>query len=180
MALRGPGCLRRVSRSFDWRCVITIDSRFWNKVLKTDSCWVWNAAKSKGYGLFYSNGKMVRSHRYLFEIINGPIPTGMQLDHKCHCRSCVNPLHLRIVSNTQNQYNATRRADNSSGLKGVSLDKQSGKWKAAIRINGKRTCLGRFLTKEDAHSAYCAAAIRLFGEYANDGSARHPLLSSRE
>lgn len=58
-------------------------------------CWIWLGALSeKGYG--HVNGKI--AHRVNYEFHKGPIPDGLQLDHKCRVRCCVNPHHLEPVT----------------------------------------------------------------------------------
>lgn len=147
-----------------------VHTTFWSKVDKTGDCWIWLSSKSeKGYGVFYAGGRTIRAHRVAWELVNGPIPRGMLLDHKCHRPSCVNPSHMRIASNTENQYNSKRRIDNASGLKGVFWDKTTSKWRAMIRANGRRYFLGRYATRDEAYLSYCAAAARLHGEFANYG-----------
>jgi hypothetical protein len=97
-------------------------ARFWSKVRKgaahTD-CWVWiGQIDARGYGAFPVRvdgvGTWSKAHRRSFELCVGPIPEGMHLDHLCHdsavcklgtaCphRRCVNPHHLRPVSNEEN------------------------------------------------------------------------------
>ena len=78
--------------------------RFWEKVVKTDSCWLWTAAKNKrGYGRFKVAGDlMVYAHRYSYELASGPIPDGMTVDHLCFQPSCVNPSHLEAVTQAEN------------------------------------------------------------------------------
>jgi hypothetical protein len=73
--------------------------------------------------------------------------------------------NLRIVTKAQNNINRRRRVTNTSGVKGVSYDKQSGKWAANIGINGKNHWLGRFDTKELAAAAYAEASARLHKEF---------------
>lgn len=74
--------------------------RFWAKVNKTDSCWLWTAATDKdGYGLFtIAKRRMIRAHHYL---AGKPTP-GLVWDHLCRARSCVRPDHLEMVSNAEN------------------------------------------------------------------------------
>jgi HNH endonuclease len=85
----------------------TDEKRFWTKVEKTDSCWLWTAAKDpKGYGRFFytKNGKRIRSgaHQYAYIRFVGPIPPGHELDHLCRNRACVRPDHLEVVTHGDN------------------------------------------------------------------------------
>ena len=61
--------------------------------------------------------------------------------------------NLRIVSNTQNQFNRGLRSDNESGITGVSFDKRDNVWKACINYMKKRICLGSYTTKDEAAKA---------------------------
>lgn len=82
----------------------TILDRFWKKVQKTESCWLWTGMKSeKGYGLLHVNGKVKRAHQVAYIGITGTkIPEGMQLDHLCRNPACVNPSHLEPVTSREN------------------------------------------------------------------------------
>lgn len=71
--------------------------RFWSNVQKTDSCWLWMAAKTRGYGHPRIDKKHKLAHRFAYELIRGPIPQGMTLDHLCKTHACVNPAHLEPV-----------------------------------------------------------------------------------
>jgi hypothetical protein len=72
--------------------------------------------------------------------------------------------NLRPATRAQNQRNARRRIDNTSGFKGVSINR--GRWQAVIRAGGTPRNLGRFDDPESAARAYDAAARELHGEYA--------------
>ena len=113
-------------------------------------------------------------HRFAYASLVGPIPPGMQIDHRCGCRICVNPAHLRLATRAENSRNQKIPKDNTSGFKGVSWDKRKGKWRAGIRANGKTLYLGCFATREQAHTAYCEAAKRFHGEFANFGTYPNP------
>jgi hypothetical protein len=67
-------------------------------------CHLWLGTRPGGYGLFWLSGvKLVIAHRFAYELSFGPIPPGMQIDHVCRVRRCVNPDHLQTVSGEQNR-----------------------------------------------------------------------------
>lgn len=79
------------------------EKRFWEKVKKGDVCWTWTGMKiSKGYGYFWVDGVMQAAHRYSYELLAGPIPKGLELDHLCRNPACVNPDHLEPVTHREN------------------------------------------------------------------------------
>lgn len=81
----------------------TIEDRFWAKVAKTDGCWLWTGAiKENGYGVFGVANRNAHAHRWAYENTVGPIPTGLDLDHLCRVRHCVNPAHLEPVTRKVN------------------------------------------------------------------------------
>ena len=80
----------------------TLTERFWDKVRVTDSCWEWTGARVAGYGEFWLDGRVQRAHRVAYEALVGPIPDGLQIDHLCRVRSCVNPAHLEPVTLAEN------------------------------------------------------------------------------
>jgi hypothetical protein len=78
-------------------------NRFLAKVDKADECWLWTARKNyKGYGMFRLGSRVPYAHRVAYEHYVGPIPEGLQLDHICRVRHCVNPDHLEPVTNAEN------------------------------------------------------------------------------
>lgn len=77
--------------------------RFWSKVNKTATCWNWTAKHNgNGYGQFKFQGKYVYAYRYSYELVKGPIPKGLTIDHLCRNHYCVNPDHLEAVTSDEN------------------------------------------------------------------------------
>lgn len=115
-------------------------SRFWGKVNKTATCWLWQAGKrGPGYGIFTWKRRDYVAHRFSYELLVGEIPEGMVIDHICHTPACVNPTHLRLATSKQNAEN--RRGANrngKSGIRGVSYIKRDGKWKGQAGHNYTR------------------------------------------
>lgn len=93
-------------------------NRFWSKVDRTDTCWLWTASTDRsGYGQFRVAGKTVLAHRFAYEAEAGPIPDGLQLDHLCRVRHCVNPAHLEAVTPAVNNLRAPGCISNINRLK---------------------------------------------------------------
>jgi hypothetical protein len=83
------------------------EERFWAKVeRRPDGCWVWTSTLGGGgYGTFSiggRQGRQVKAHRFAYEIVRGEIPEGLDLDHLCRVRACVNPDHLEPVTRSEN------------------------------------------------------------------------------
>lgn len=80
-------------------------ARFWSKVDRTEDCWLWTGWINKGYGRWcpdVKNRKTASTHRYAYELLVGPIPDGLTLDHLCRNKACVNPAHLEPVTAREN------------------------------------------------------------------------------
>ena len=110
---RGRFCDRRCAAQ-RWRRGSDQD-RFWRNVNKSGPapsyrldlgpCWLWTASTIKGYGQFHlhdSGDKCTAAHNWAYQNLIGPVPSGLELDHLCRVRRCVNPSHLEPVTRQTN------------------------------------------------------------------------------
>lgn len=105
------------------------------------------------------------AHRLAFLYVHGKFPDG-EVDHINGDRGDNRLINLRVVNRQQQCMNTAKRADNSSGFKGVAFHRGSGRWRARIKKNGKEISLGLYDTPEQAGEAYIEASAIVFGEYA--------------
>ena len=76
-------------------------TRFWERTDKRgpDECWPWTGGtQTQGYGYFFDVHHLIFAHRFSYELVNGPIPAGLQIHHQCGNHLCVNPAHLLLLS----------------------------------------------------------------------------------
>lgn len=129
--------------------------RFIEKIETSEGCWIWKAARSSdGYGSFYqphptenrmhANG----AHVYAYRELVGPIPDGMEIDHLCRDRACVNPLHLEAVTHQVNVQRGdagrflaeTRPRFLGDGLCSAGLHNMGDPDNIRVRSDGTRQC----------------------------------------
>src|SRR5690606_3222267 len=139
-----PGPIRPTGGATRWRPEMpgkTFEQRLFAKIMidrdDPDACWIWTASRNhKGYGQIKRDGRPAKAHRVVYELYEGPIPAGMQLDHICHERACVNPEHLRPVTNKANtEHRAGADRNSRSGVRGVSWHARDGKWQVRVEHN---------------------------------------------
>lgn len=148
---------------------LPLGDRYWSKVRKggPDDCWEWIAGKDpRGYGKISYPAGNDRSvprlaHRCSFLEEYGYLP--VRLDHRCINPGCVNPAHLRAVSQKQNAENHPKtRSNNTSGYVGVGWQKAKGKWRGYVKHNYKYIHVGLFDTPEEANVAVVETRLSLF------------------
>ena len=132
--------------------------RLFSYVLIDDGCWAWlgHHHRKDGYAQFSlnaheNNGRKdeIRVHRYLYELLNGPIQEGLEPDHLCRNRGCINPGHLEPVSHLENMH---RRSAYGICKAGHDLSKTRRVWACG------RSCCGlcydiNLKVKRDARTA---------------------------
>ena len=116
------------------------ENRFWAKVRKDTGCWQWTAKRNNdGYGQFWVKPKLRLAHRVSYELTFGPIPVGLEIDHLCKNRSCVNPVHLEAVTARINVLRSAAvsaiNAAKTHCVHGHPFDEEN-----TYKVKGKRLC----------------------------------------
>lgn len=132
-------------------------------------CWLWTGRKygsNRPYGCFCGGERTQRgsrsavaAHRFSYELIVGPIPDGLVVDHLCHVELCVNPAHLEPVTAFVNaqRCRGAYATNKSSGVRGVTWHKKVGKWQVQVKHRDVSHYGGLFTDLSEAKDA----AIRL-------------------
>ncbi len=122
-----------------------------------------------GYLVVKLKGKQHMVHRVLWEMRNGPIPAGMQIDHIDGDRLNNLPGNLRLATHSENCHNRGVQKNSSSGVKGVHWDKARKKWRAKAYLGGKIRHAGYFDDLEEASAAAKNLRDILHGDFARHG-----------
>lgn len=140
--------------------------RLMDKVREDENgCWVFEGSKARdGYGRIGDRGRMRPAHRVAYEYFNGPIGPGLDIDHMCFVRACVNPKHLRAITRKQNnEHQRSAQKNSASGVRGVSRQKGRSKpWLVLVRHNGKLHYGGYYATVEEAEAVAIKMRAELF------------------
>jgi HNH endonuclease/AP2 domain len=121
---------------------------------------------NKGYVQVCIAGTPYKAHRVAWAIMTGEWPI-YEIDHKNGQRGDNRWENLRHATKSQNQGNARKRSDNTSGFKGVWRHKE--KWRSVVFKDRRKYHIGLFDTPEEAHAAYVKKATELHGEFACAG-----------
>jgi len=140
----------------------------WKKTTQWTKAGFEAGCMSRGYRVVGINKVMIFAHRIAWAMYYDEWPE-REIDHINNVRSDNRICNLRQATHAENCFNLPRQKNNKSGLKGVSWHAIGGKWQAHIAARGRKHYLGLFETKEEAYAAYCEAARRLHGDFANMG-----------
>jgi hypothetical protein len=119
----------------------------------------------RGYRYISVDGRLYFAHRLAWLYVTGEWPAD-QIDHINGIPGDNRWANLRLATGSQNQANARKRADNTSGYKGICWHGPKRKWQARIWVNSRNKSLGYFDSPADAHAAYVVAAQHHFGSFA--------------
>lgn len=117
-----------------------------------------------GYCVILIDRRNYMAHRLAWLYVHGNWPN-QKLDHIDRDKQNNAISNLREATQAQNCYNRKRAINSTSGFKGVTYRRSSGKWNAQIGCAGKRFNLGLYDTPEAAHQAYCDAAKHFHGDF---------------
>jgi hypothetical protein len=139
------------------------------KIKPSKNIAIGRAAGSYSKGIGYYQITILKTnyflHRVIFQYHNGWCPD--YIDHK-DCDPSNNIIaNLRESTCAQNLHSSPHQSNNTTGYKGVSWFKKNKRYVAGIKFNGRRIHLGYFDCPEEAHEAYKAKAVELYGEYAH-------------
>lgn len=102
--------------------IASLPMRMRQKISHEDGCWPWiGRINNSGYSEVWYEGASCKAHRVIYALLIGPIPSGLQLDHLCRNRRCVNPEHLEPVTSRVNT------------LRGVSIPAQNARKTHCVR-----------------------------------------------
>lgn len=143
---------------------LTLEERFWSKVDKSGTCWLWTAyTRRDGYGVINIDNVATQAHRVAWMLTHGPIEKGLHIDHMCYNTLCVRPVHLRAVTAKQNIENRSKvNKNNTSGVRGVTWDKRSSKWEARVKHERRNHHAGYYAELADAEAAVVAKRNELY------------------
>ena len=139
-------------------------SKQWNtKFVNKKAGW----KSSTGYTVIEILGKRYPAHRIIFCMFNGFLPE--EVDHINNDRTDNRIENLRAATSLTNKYNSLTPKHNTSGIKGVSLHKPTGKWRCSMSINNKTKQIFGFATKELAQEFMELWRETVHGTFANNG-----------
>ncbi|UEJ84513.1 HNH endonuclease [Brachybacterium halotolerans subsp. kimchii] len=120
-----------------------------------------------GYGIVTTGGKSIGAHRLAYLLHHGELPPGMQVDHTCYNRACIEPAHLRLATRSENQWNQSGNSS-STGYRNV-YRARGGGYYVQIRHEGRKVSFGSYSNLAEAAEAAQRGREELFGGFAGRG-----------
>lgn len=122
--------------------------RFMDSVdVGSSGCWLWNKSTDvNGYSQFSIRGQMMKGHRFIYEIYIGNIEDGLEIDHLCRVRHCVNPEHLEAVTHAENLRRMPRH--------------RTEQWQSSCK-NGHPLTEGNYFIRSDSGTKRCRIYNRI-------------------
>jgi hypothetical protein len=149
----------------DWKQIYTYRDGELERKESNNGKYFVGSVNSSGYLQTEHKQKVYMVHRIIWEMYNGEIPNGMQIDHIDRNPLNNNIENLRLATQAQNQINSTKPKNNTTGFKGV-LATPNGKFQARLGYKGKKLYLGLFDTAEEAYECVVEVTKELHGEFA--------------
>ena len=143
-------------------------NRGWKLFNTRDAGRIAGSLKPNGYRQVYLFGKLYQAHRVIYEMANGPISKGYQIDHIDRNPSNNSLSNLRQTTHRGNAINTGLRSTNTSGVKGVFWDKVLGMWRAQITQYGRQIYLGSFTDFDGAVASRKAAELLYHGSFTHN------------
>lgn len=158
--------------------------RFYSKVQKTETCWLWKGGVAGAYGTFSLDGRAQGAHRAAWQIEHGPIPDGLVVRHICDVKLCVRIDHLTLGTSKDNAADATARGRRNLRRKPGHITQRSpGSWRvvvsAGLHPDGRRRYVTRTVrgSRADAQEALNRVLVEVADglHHAHPGSLEHLL-----
>lgn len=137
--------------------IATVDDEAYEAV----AAFKWSAMKQRNTfyavrGILTPEGERTTGylHRFIWELLNGPIPDDMTIDHRDRDGLNNAGANLRLATHQQQNLNKGKQANNSSGFVGVSYRNDCGKWRTCVMADGRTKSLGHFDCPVNAAMAY--------------------------
>ena len=142
---------------------VTAEQRFHNNyVVVPSGCWEWSSKLDRyGYGKFIFNGRLVKAHRYSFELFNGPFDPKLHVVHRCDNPCCVNPEHLFLGTNRDNILDRMQKNRSRTAYKKLTVEEKQ----AIVELLKTRTLI-------DVAKEYGADVRTIRKLYQNSDSAK--------